>query len=470
MHWRTSQVLAQKLAALRDEQSANGRGKLLELFIADLFGQEHFRVDRENLSSNGRQVDLFLQRGQLRLLVETKSTKRAATIEEIDQLLTRLQAAPPDVVGLFVSLSGFSTSAIRRVELNIQRPILLITGEELDALLERGHGLHALITWKLDHLTRHQQVKFGSEPSSSPLWLSELPEAGIQIFTPSGAEVGCWVSDGGFHGVVHSLGLSDVDWGVGKIAIDFELGLEDASDLVDLLKRLAQTGWITHDGSWRIEQSNASWSGFAAAELDRQITDWTNRYRGRAMHHTEQVSYCDYFEDGLFTLAADVDTSQRRWVRRCSLSFVLRGIPLDTSPYEALITALPVLNNPTFVGMDSGLHVSGRIGRRRSKPAPQRPLAHLVRHRTMFGDNLDGAPSWVEGVVLPDPMDNAPTSRRIDCGLPAESLGSALCWLPQHHHQTDSLLYETLHVSSLHTTDVQVIRIRSNWLDPEATA
>ena len=63
MRWRSTQVMAQKLSQLKGERNPAARGSGgLELFIANLFGHEHFRVDRENLSSNGRQVDLFLTR------------------------------------------------------------------------------------------------------------------------------------------------------------------------------------------------------------------------------------------------------------------------------------------------------------------------------------------------------------------------------------------------------------------------
>ena len=384
----------------------------------------------------------------------------------VDQLLARLHGAPPNVVGLLVSMSGFSRTAIKRVEQNAQRPVLLLTGDEVDELVERGHGLHALVTWKLDHLTRYQRVEFGPNLASTPPWLTALPEAGVQIFAPDGNELACWKSAGGFHGIIQSISLSNVDWGLGTVAIDFNLGLDDAADLVDLLKRLAQAGWMTPDGAWRIEQSAASWNGFASAELARQLRNWTDRYRGTPMHHTEQVIYVDHFDDGLFTLTADVAASPHRWVRWCSLSFLLTGIPLDTSPYEALTIALPVLNNPKFRSVDPSVHASGPIRRRRGTTVPQTALAHLARHSTMFGDQPDDAPTWVEGVVLRDPLHRASRARRVDIGLPADSLGRTLCWLPQQHHLTDRVLHKTLHVSSVHTSDTQVVRVKCDWLDP----
>jgi hypothetical protein len=40
-----------------------------------------------------------------------------------------------------------------------------------------------------------------------------------------------------------------------------------------------------------------------------------------------------------------------------------------------------------------------------------------------------------------------------------------LCWLRQQHHLTDNATYDTLRVATLHTTDVQVIRITSDWIE-----
>lgn len=466
MHWRSSQVLAQKLTRLNEDRNAATRGAGLELLIADLFGHEHFRVERENLSSNGRQVDLFLTRGQLRLLVETKWTQRKANIEEVDQLLTRLKGAPPNVVGLLVSMSGFSRTAVERVEAHAHRPILLLSGDEVAETINRGRGLHALVRWKLDRLISNHKVEFGPELASAPLWLSGLPEAGIQIFDPAGGELAYWKSSGGFHSTIHSMSLSTVDLALGAVAIDFDVAIDDADGLVDLLRRLAQSGWMTNDGSWRIEQSAASWNGFAPAELARQLVGPEDRYRGSRMHHSEKVIYLDHFEEGLFTISADVTASADRWVRGCTLSFLLAGIPLDSSPYEALAIDLPVLNNPVFRAVGTAGNSSGRI-HRRGTPPPRSALAYLTRHTAMFGDHLPDAPTWVEGVVLRDPLHRATSARRTSIGLPPDSLGSTLCWLRQQHHTGDQVLYEALHVSSVQTSGAQVVRVTTDWLNPD---
>jgi hypothetical protein len=466
MHWRSSQILAQKLARLNEDRNAATRGAGLELLVADLFGHEHFRVERENLSSNGRQVDLFLTRGQLRLLVETKWTKRKATIEEVDQLLTRLEGAPPNVVGLLVSMSGFSRTAVERVEAHARRPILLLSGDEVAEMVTRGQGLHALVRWKLDRLITNHKVEFGPALASAPLWLSELPEAGIQIFDLDGDELSYWESDGGFHSTIHSMSLNTIDLALGAVSVDFDVAVDDADDLVDLLRRLAQSGWMTNDGSWRIEQSAVSWNGFASAELARQLLGPQDRYRGSRMHHSEKVLYLDHFEEGLFTISADVTASAERWVRGCSLSFLLTGIPLDTSPFEALAIDLPVLNNPVFRTVAGAASSSGRI-HRRGTPTPRSALAYLTRHTTMFGDQPPDAPTWVEGVIVRDPLHRATRARRTSIGLPPESLGSTLCWLRQHHHAADQVQYEALHVSSVQTSGAQVVRVTTDWLNPD---
>ena len=74
----------------------------MELFLAELFGREHYRVDKDFVAAS-RQVDLFVMRGGLKVLVEAKWTKRPCGQDVIDSLRARLEDAPPGVVGLVVS-------------------------------------------------------------------------------------------------------------------------------------------------------------------------------------------------------------------------------------------------------------------------------------------------------------------------------------------------------------------------------
>jgi hypothetical protein len=84
------------------------RGYAFEAFIAAVLQREHFSVEKHVSRANRRQVDIFASRGDRHYLIETKWRSKKTGIPEVDNLLTRLQTAPPSVTGLLVSKSGFS--------------------------------------------------------------------------------------------------------------------------------------------------------------------------------------------------------------------------------------------------------------------------------------------------------------------------------------------------------------------------
>lgn len=465
--WRTGQVLDQKYLRMKSESGERARGLLFEEFLADLFGAEHYR-NEQDLTANRRQIDLFVIRGAMRLVVEAKYARRPVHIDHIDQLRTRLEESPPDVMGLLVSMSGFTAQAIERTEQKSRRPILLVSGGELDKVVSQGGGLHDLLRQKLDHLTRYQRALFTSHPAQPrPAKMTELPSPGYRIVTPDGVDHPWWVSKDGFVGAVCSPVFGSIDWATSQpVSLDLSLNIDTEVELVDLLRKLTQLGWLTSEGTWRIEQVSRSWNGFGAANLVEALASRAERYASIATHHSESVFYVDHFDDGVFSLAADLQAATGR-IGWCSLSFILHGWPLDSSVFDNLITELPVINRPTLqFGRDHAMstHIYRR-GRRGTTTPTTAAQAFLVRDAVLFeGQAAASEPSWVEGVVLTDPLTGR--TKRHKLGLPAESFQTMFTWLRSQHHLGDDFVYEQLRVRTMHTFDVQVVHVTSDWLSP----
>lgn len=461
MHWRASLQTAEKFEALRADPAATSRGLGLELFLAELFGREHFRVEKD-LVADGRQIDLFVARGDLHLLVEAKWTKRRSQHDVVDEMRARLESAPPGVVGLVVSMSGFSPNVIERVERSAERPILLMDGDEINHVVARGGGLYSLVRSKMDQLLRQRKIVVGLTPRTSPLWLTELPEARLRIVDLYGRECSWWESTGDFSQRVSSLVSPDPNWARdGGIRLDLVMGARDANELMGLLTRLAQLGWISTEGTWRIEQAGVVWSGLGPAELARQLIDSDGRYRGRQFHHSEVAMYVDESNDGMVTLMADLSTTSERRVRSCELSFMLPGIPLDTTPYEALMAELPVLNVPSFQVLHGDPMRRKRLGVR-GKPRRAKPLAYLVRE----GPRHPGAREsvqWVEGIVAASPIPREWQGSRLGAELSSLQPEHGFVRLRQHHHLGDKVFHDLESITLVQTSYAGVIHLMGDW-------
>lgn len=463
MHWRAYEQTAHKWEILRRNPNGAARGKAFELFLAELFGHEHFRVTAD-FFADGRQVDLFVVRRDVHLLVEAKWTKKRTQQDVIDGLQARLASAPPGVVGLVVSMSGFTPKVIERVERLADRPILLMDGWEVEQVVARG-GLYALVRSKMDALARSRKAIVGksAQPDGLP-WLVELPESGLKIVDPQGREHSWWESRGDFAQQVSSLVSPDSRWArPNAVRLDMIIGVREIEDLIGLLRRLAQLGFVSSEGTWRIEQSGVVWSGLGPAELGRQLVDWAPRYRDRLLHSSELIMYVDESDEGMFALTADVSVKSKRLVRWCELSFLLPGVPLDPSPYESIVAELPVLNTPSFDVVGRDPITRQRLGNR-GKPRRTTPLAYLVRDEPSAPT---GRPSvrWVEGIVAVSPRIRYAPESRIDSGMRALRREETFVRLRQQHHLGDRVAHELLWATVVETSHASVLSVVGDWVE-----
>lgn len=178
-----------------------------------------------------------------------------------------------------------------RVECAAATPILLVNGEEIGWAATRG-DIHALMMWKHAEMRRHHRAAFGPPTSSSPLWLEALPESTLRLVDLQGESLPMWEAPGDFSLIVPALQSADSAWArEGAVQLSLRPSVRTAEDVVQLLVRLAQVGYLSTEGAWRIEQQGLAWTGLGAAELSRQLSGWQARYDGRHLHHSEKVVY-----------------------------------------------------------------------------------------------------------------------------------------------------------------------------------
>jgi hypothetical protein len=455
-----------RLKALGDYQR---RGYEFQDFVASLFKQRHYRVALNPGTARPRQTDLLAIRGSDVYLIETKWRKSKANIDDVDSLFARLAAAPANVVGLMVSYSGFTAGAIERVEERSDRPVLLLTGIELEQLVERDDNLPNLLVQKKTFLLTHRKASFaaarGHRDTVSSGGLAVAPASFVLLDGSRAQWIAC---RGGFGEFTFAQELPDIDWVPGEgrgVALDMPVTIYDQNGVLDLLTHLSGMGWSTDYARWSIQQSFTNWHGLGASAFAEALQGWQMRYKGIETHHSEEFCYFDKCEGGFYCLTAKISAHKSRWATHSMLSFHLSGIPFDTDPFKELYRTFDV-GQPCYFRPLKRRSVKSRMNLAKEYRLPLKPVAFVVEKDSVFGDEQD----WVRGLVAKNPFyrSESTLAERKPRWLHPYIFDSELliCDLRSWHPLAEPKPgYELWGFESARTADAVVIRPVAEWPD-----
>ncbi|MGA5285473.1 restriction endonuclease [Streptomyces griseoincarnatus] len=147
-----------RLSAAGDPQR---RGKDFEHLLQRAFQLAHFEVELNPRIAHPRQTDLSARYGDHRYLLEAKWQAAKADMDVLGGLRDRLRRTSAAVVGVLVSISGFTRTLVEEVSRERQAPILLIDQEDLLSALREPTTLPGLLRAKQEALITHGQVHLG---------------------------------------------------------------------------------------------------------------------------------------------------------------------------------------------------------------------------------------------------------------------------------------------------------------------
>ena len=462
---RHDEPLLDELRRLREDTNAKRRGYGLEELVARLFRGAHFRVELDAGIAKPRQTDLVAEGGGHVFLIETKWTARRAGNAEIDSLRARLGNAQSGVIGVLLSVSGFTGSAIGAVETHRDRPILLLDGNDLEEACGRDNDFRRMLRSKQDALLLHGEVLVGARPllprRSSP---GEPLDGDAYLLLPRGSQLPWVTSRGSFSGFTFSRSLSDPDWvpaSGSSVTADLGLPIHTVDGVVHAMSELSSLGWATGAGQWSIAQSDTNWHGLGSASLAQALMSWEERYQAAgSIHHTEQVVYQDVCDDGFYTLSFDVDASDRRWVWQAHMSLQLSGIPLDLDPIRELCRTLDVQARTCFRPRTEKTLESASL--RGDRLSQVKPVTFVVEDQEAGG-------CWVCGIVIKNPYyERAKTRRDLPEAVPRplRETELLLCDLRSWHSLGSTLKYRLELCEWAWTSHALVARVVADWIDP----
>lgn len=471
MHFETE--LRDELRRLTKLRDPVRRGRRLDPLVARVMERASFKVYPNAGVARPRQTDVMAQDGRDWYLIEAKWTEAPADIDATASLFDRLtRAARSQLVGVMVSMSGFTDGAIEDVEARrAQHPILLVEGPEFDHAVEDVTEIRRLLRRKHAALVADGRVLLASRTPVTAVapvqTAAPLKRSPAVFLTDDGRETQWIAAPGEFSGFTFVRDLPDIDWvtsgGLG-VSFDLSLPVEGVDALEIVLQTLSRLGHTTSSGHWSIQQATTNWHGMGAAALIDALHQWKRRFRAlETVHHTEDVLYADEYDGGFYTLHAGVQSSEPRHVWRPELSFQLRGIPLDVGPIRHLCEALGAEGEPYFRPRDEKSVKTARL--RARTPMRVRPTTLIVEPERNARAPFD---KWVVGIVVPNPYKSAsrkqPKALDEDVPIALMETGVLVCDLRSHHplsEPPDS--YHLVDAEWAWSSDGLVLRIRADW-------
>jgi hypothetical protein len=471
--WSQS-ALVQEFERLEMLADPHARGVELEPLLRRLFRRAQFRAELNTAVASPRQTDLVATNGRDTYLVESVWESGPAGVDDVDQVRTRLAETHASVVGLLVSVGGFTSGAVDRVRDKRERPVLLLGGAELRDVLDSPALLAGLLRHKWDELVMHARVSVDDTPylqrpgRSTPRERAGLPAADTFFLLADLERTSVIACQGNYDEFVFTLDMPDSGWLGARengVSLELQLSLDDEADLIELLGELADIGWVTSSCRWNLQQAETSWHGSGAAELADTLRDWRARYESAgAIHHTEQLSYVDVAGGGFYSLTADLSASDQREVRFAEISVQLPGVPVDPTALRHLTEVVGAPDEGFLRVRDDGLREGYVLPREARREV--RPLGFVVESDPFENDEAQRL--WAKGIVIENPFqqESGPRATATPEELPVHIFGSDIlvCSLRNWHPLAEPrTTYRIERYEWVHTADVLIFRGIANW-------
>jgi hypothetical protein len=318
-------------------------GRCFEEEVEGLLRSAGFRVQPNAGAARPRQTDLYATGHGMDLLVEVKDRKRKVDINDVDGLRSRLGRTAADIIGVIVTTSEVSSGALREIEADRTREILVLAPNEVELLRQHRADLLVLIQRKRHELRSRGRAWIGPVVGREHLGV-RLPRSPIRFQCKEKKPY--FASKGGHVHMAFAMEIPDPGWGTSGgngVVLSLQLTLGAVEDLQETLGYLHQNFGLSTHGAFTIRQSEMCWHGVGAHELLQTVRNYEARYRAATMsyvHHSEEITYVDRFRGGYLMLTTQHHVKGRMYgtnrgpvFNHSELAIALPGIPLDTRQF-----------------------------------------------------------------------------------------------------------------------------------------
>jgi hypothetical protein len=247
---------------MAEATSSSALGRDFETEAAKLFTETGFQVATNPAVARPRQTDLFAIRDELQLLIEAKNRKKKVDVGDVDAMRSRLYRAASDIVGVIFSTSGVTRGAIKAIEEDRTREVLVFSTDEIQALRASKRNLLTLIERKRFEIRVHGKVWFSS---ATQLEFSsvKLP-TGSSEFQLGATNYRYFQSGSGLSAAFYSMRVPDcgrASLGGEGARLSLRPELHSLDDLRNLVGYVHEKFGLSSNGWFSIHQSQNCWYG-----------------------------------------------------------------------------------------------------------------------------------------------------------------------------------------------------------------
>lgn len=335
--------LREEFQRLRKMRDAHARGRLFERLFLDLATRDGLKVRQNVRAARPRQTDLFVSVGDKDCIVEAKWTKKKADSDVIDAVRSRLDRVPQDVIACVLSWSGYSDSAVREVERDRKREILLFDGAEIESIFSDAIAFTDLFELKRKAFREDGIVLFvprGGRSEDQPDWYLErtAPFKPVIVDTSDRYFFGTRVDQ---DALLTTELLHGFPYGGVRVAIRSEAdSLDRVQELMAIVEHELHLNF-EDDGVFGISQIGYSWFGRGGRRFLRELRRVNERnVEGNltTLHHSEDAHF--RIQSGDLTLMFGLrQGSHGEHIDRVELEIHCPGVPVFSEGYRRIAEA-----------------------------------------------------------------------------------------------------------------------------------
>lgn len=329
---------------MKREAEPTSPGRAFELEVAQLLRSGGYRLE-PNAPRTPPQTDIYAHGPDVELLVHVSERKREIDAADIRALRARLRRTASDIVGVIFTTASVTTKALKEIEIDRVREIIVFLNEEIELLKNGRAHLFNLIERKRRELRSHGRAWFHN--NAAEYLHVPLPSSSIR-FDDGNTTASYFLSRTGFAHSSYALSFPDSGCenpdGQG-VRLLLQLALSSCHDLRSILGYIHDRFGLSTHGAFSIHQDGTCWHGVGVQNFLGAVMEWRPRYAAAPLsrvHQSEDVVYFDKFRDGWLSLYTrqripfDDEPDSTSYLHSSELCIHLPGMPVDTAPFISL--------------------------------------------------------------------------------------------------------------------------------------
>jgi Holliday junction resolvase len=178
--------------------------------VLDLLRSAGFRAERNSGAARPRQTDILAEGHGVTLLIEVKDRKRVVEVGDIDNLRARLGRTTHDVIGVIFTKSAISKLAVKEIETDRSREIIVFIQPEIELLRKLKWRVINLIAQKRRELRVNGRVWVQTDLGAEHLKVP-LPRSTMR-FLAADSSSGYFWSKTRFAHAAFAVQIPDTSW------------------------------------------------------------------------------------------------------------------------------------------------------------------------------------------------------------------------------------------------------------------